>query len=283
MIYEELESLLAKRTVSTRTRTTSTMPRRAATAKAAAKVAVRKSTRPKRSFAERELDGTKDRNYDPAKKKPRSVAVTGATVTATDKPFPTRHPKKGSLIFKDHTEFYPRLTPQQIMEAGAFGGTYWRPITSEVTGETYRNAWKEFDAWFGALNAKTHLARGWKSYDKTVNKYGAKCGGTLQMWESSGWIDAADPYGWFQWYCRFTAGRRCSDDARQIKRWRGVCSEKGRFRNQLIGKCARAGKRFDDISISPVIRQSLLHWGYELTASDAAKYVKLKGLPTMPK
>lgn len=54
-------------------------------------------------------------------------------------------------------------------------------------------------------------------------------------------------------------------------------------RNQLIGKCARAGKRFDDALISPVIRQSLLHWGYELTQKDADAYVKLKGLPTLPR
>ena len=39
-----------------------------------------------------------------------------------------------------------------------------------------------------------------------MNKYGVKCGGTLDMWESSGWISAIDPYGWFQWYCRFYLG-----------------------------------------------------------------------------
>ena len=47
-----------------------------------------------------------------------------------------------------------------------------------------------------------------------VNKFGAKCGGSLGMWESSGWISSLDPYGWFQWYCRFFQGRRCSDDER---------------------------------------------------------------------
>ena len=40
-------------------------------------------------------------------------------------------------------------------------------------------------------------------YDEKLNKYKAKCGGSLQMWEESGWINAQDPYGWFQWYCRF--------------------------------------------------------------------------------
>ena len=29
-----------------------------------------------------------------------------------------------------------------------------------------------------------------------------------------------------------------------------------------------AGSKFDDYSISPKIRQTLLHWGYELTEKD---------------
>ena len=38
-----------------------------------------------------------------------------------------------------------------------------------------------------------------------------------------------------------------------------------RFRGKL-GKMIRdAGSKFDDCSISPKIRQILLHWGYELT------------------
>ena len=40
-------------------------------------------------------------------------------------------------------------------------------------------------------------------------------------------------------------------------------SQSGRFRNQLIGKCSKAQTTYDDYSISPVIRQSLMHWGYE--------------------
>ena len=30
----------------------------------------------------------------------------------------------------------------------------------------------------------------------------------------------------------------------------------------------KAGSKFDDYSISPKIRQVLLHWGYELTGSN---------------
>ena len=34
-----------------------------------------------------------------------------------------------------------------------------------------------------------------------------------------------------------------------------------------------ANSRFDDYSISPKIRQILLHWGYELTESDLLRFV----------
>merc|ERR1711865_447177 len=114
-----------------------------------------------------------------------------------------------------------------------------------------------------------------------VNMYGVKCGGSLDMWESSGWMSTIDPYGWFQWYCRFYLGRRSTDDERQIARGLGCCGPKGRFRNQLIGKIARSGATLNDHGISPVIRQSLLHWGYVLTQRDAASYCKLKGLPAI--
>jgi hypothetical protein len=149
-----------------------------------------------------------------------------------------------------------------------------------VTGEKLKAQWKEFPPeWFKGIDPKAKLTRPWNKYEKSVNTYGVKCGGTLDMWESSGWITAQDPYGWFQWYCRFYLGRRSDDDDRQIKRWEGVTGKKGRFRNTLIGKCARSGRRFDDASVSPVVRQSLQHWGYELTLRDAQAYAKKKGLP----
>ena len=121
------------------------------------------------------------------------------------------------------------------------------------------------------------------SYDPSVNKFGVKCGGSLDMWETSGWISALDPYGWFQWYCRFYLGRRSTDDERQIARALGVMGPKGRFRNQLIGKCSAAGAAFDDPNISPVIRQSLQHWGYHLTQADADAYCRKKSIRPLPR
>ena len=40
------------------------------------------------------------------------------------------------------------------------------------------------------------------------------------------------------------------------------------FRDKLVKMIRDASSKFDDYSISPKIRQFLLHWGYELTGND---------------
>ena len=102
-------------------------------------------------------------------------------------------------------------------------------------------------------------------YDDKINKYGNKCGTSLRFWENKGWIHPNDPYGWFQWYFGYWLGRRSKDDERQIKRWKGIVN---RFKGKLIKMIKDANTKFDHYSISPKIRQVLLHWGYELVESD---------------
>ena len=41
-----------------------------------------------------------------------------------------------------------------------------------------------------------------------------------------------------------------------------------RFRGKLMKMIRDTGSKFDDYSISPEIRQTLLYWGYELTGKD---------------
>ena len=102
-------------------------------------------------------------------------------------------------------------------------------------------------------------------YDINVNKCGVKCGTSLRFWEQKGWINGIDPYGWFQWYCRYFYGRRCDDDLRQINRYKKIVN---RFKDILVKMIKNTGAKFDDTSISPKIRQILLHWGYELVDDD---------------
>ncbi|KAG7170048.1 hypothetical protein Hamer_G012272 [Homarus americanus] len=191
------------------------------------------------------------------------------TLTASE---PTRN-TRGELVFDDEPEFLPNLTPKEVLQAGSFGGTYFRPIKSSITGESYSGVWKELPKdWLEGLNINKQIAS--KIYDGKVNKYGAKCGGSLEMWEQSGWMHKQDPYGWFMWYCRFYRGRRSEDDERQIGRWQRCAGNKGRWRQNLVTKIVRSGCAFDNPAVSPVVRQTLLHWGYDLSEDDYKKGVK---------
>ena len=87
----------------------------------------------------------------------------------------------------------------------------------------------------------------------------------VKILENKGWINEIDPYGWVQWYFRYWLGRRSQDHERQINRWKRIVSS---FRGKLVKVIKDAGSKFDDYSISPKIRQTLLDWGYELPETD---------------
>ena len=179
--------------------------------------------------------------------------------------------------FKDYPDFKPNISPKDVFKKGSFGGTYFRPIYSSVTDKKYngKKVISEYPkTWFKGINIEKEVIS--EKYDKKINKYGVKCGSSLESWEKSGWIVKEDPYGWFQWYCRFYKGRRIYDDERQIKRWLKLAGPNGRFRRRLMNEIIKKGKKYDDPSVSPVIRQVLLHWGYELTREDFNKYKKSK-------
>uniref|UniRef100_A0A672QDS3 Zgc:113208 n=1 Tax=Sinocyclocheilus grahami TaxID=75366 RepID=A0A672QDS3_SINGR len=157
--------------------------------------------------------------------------------------------EKGQLVFKDYLEFTPNMTPKEVLQAGSFGGTYFRPIYSK---QHYKDVWQELlNDWLDGINISKQVAS--STYRENVNTYKVKCGGSQEMWESSGWIVPQDPYGWFQWYFRFYQGRRTEDDARQISRWAKCAGVKGRCRSHnLITKVVRSGCAYDNPSVSPV-------------------------------
>ncbi|CAK9036663.1 Putative tatC-like protein ycf43 [Durusdinium trenchii] len=162
------------------------------------------------------------------------------------------------------SSFRPSLTPKEVLHLGAFGAPTELPkswlkgldIRWLVTGKITMSPGCDVACGSDGTNED----------DATVNHYGVKCGNTLEETEHA-------RYGWFQWYCRFFQGRRSEDDPRQIKRWLKICGPTGRWKGNLIAKCVKANRAYNDPKagqdhVSPVVRQSLLHWAYELTAAD---------------
>ena len=182
--------------------------------------------------------------------------------------------KNGVYIFEDYPDFIPNLSPRDMFKLGSFGGTYWRPIKSKFYDTKLRNAHKKYpNSWWAGIPTE-HLTTPFDEYDKSINKYGVKVGTTLKFWESKNWIKKNHPYGWVQWYCDFYTGERSTDDERQIKRWKQTAGPNSRFRIQLMNMIKGKKTTYNDVSVSPKIRQTLQHWGYRLTERDYKLHLK---------
>ena len=108
-----------------------------------------------------------------------------------------RDARTGALVFEDHPEFTPNLTPEQVIRAGSWGGVYFNPRGGKagVNGRDVAVTHAEFpDAWFAGLKPDAYRAR---RYDASRNKYRVKAGQDQAFWETSGWINDQDPRGWF--------------------------------------------------------------------------------------
>ena len=143
---------------------------------------------------------------------------------------------------KNEKEFYkkfkPQLTPKKMLELGVFGGAYF------VDGSI-----KEFPkSWF----AKAKLS---KNFDVNLNRFKIESGLSRKDWIDKGWIFKEDPLGWFQWYCRFTSGRRIPQmDETQIKRWKN-------FRRHVLAIEKNCEK--GDLGCRKRQRQAILQWAYD--------------------
>ncbi len=136
-----------------------------------------------------------------------------------------------------HPDFRPELSPRQMLELGVFGGRYLTDCRAEFPA-----------SWF----EKAKLCH--ERHDPALNFFGVLASQPLALWRARGWIHEDDPRGWFQWYCRYYAGRRCGDDERQIRRWRAI----RRHIAQLECNCD-----YGDLQCRPRQRQALLQWAYD--------------------
>ena len=132
--------------------------------------------------------------------------------------------------------FKPQLTPKKMLELGVFGGSYFGLNIKE-----YPKSWFE----------KAKLS---KNFNVELNRFKIKSGLSRKEWQEKGWIFKEDPLGWFQWYCRFSMGRRLSNiDYIQIKRWKN-------FRRHVIA--IEKNCEPNDLNCRRRQRQAILQWAY---------------------
>ena len=125
-----------------------------------------------------------------------------------------------------------------MLEAGVFGGHYFKGNISE-----YPKSWFQ--------KAKINDSE----FDINLNYFKVKSGLTMDEWIKKGWIFNEDPLGWFQWYCRYTMGRRLQEiDKIQIMRWK---SYGARHKGAIFKNC----KKYD-MECRKRQRQALLQWAY---------------------
>ena len=136
-----------------------------------------------------------------------------------------------------HPSFRPQLTPKEMLALGVFGGRYMTDCVDEFPR-----------SWF----TRAKLSRGGR--DARLNCFGVNASQPLSVWRRNGWIHPQDPRGWFQWYCRYYAGRRSADDRRQIRRWRAIA----RHVAAITAHCAPG-----DCACRRRQRQAVLHWAYD--------------------
>ena len=133
--------------------------------------------------------------------------------------------------------FKPQLTPKKMLELGVFGGSYFGLNVKEYP-----------KSWF--IKAKIS-----KNFDVSINRFSVKSGLSRKEWLEKGWIFKEDPLGWFQWYCRFSKGRRIPHiDEIQIKRWKNFT----RHVMAIKKNCKPV-----DLSCRRRQRQAILQWAYD--------------------
>ena len=144
---------------------------------------------------------------------------------------------KTKIIDKDiYNIFKPEISPKKMLELGVFGGSYFGSKIKE-----YPKSWLK----------KAKLS---KNFDVNLNRFKVKSGLSREHWMEKGWIFKEDPLGWFQWYCRFSMGRRIPYiDEIQIKRWKN-------FKRHVIAinKNCEEG----DLNCRRKQRQAILQWAY---------------------
>ena len=166
--------------------------------------------------------------------------------------------------------FKPIITPRQVIEAGAFGGNYFG-VDVGANLDDYKELFKYH---FDGLDTSLYLG---EKYSPKLNAFKTRSGMSYEYWKEMGWMNERDPYGWFEWWCKYEMGQRGNDDDRQITRWQNFSGTSGRWRLNIYSKIHNNS---GDWKIGRRVQQALLHWGYIVNEQDYDLWRSQRGIKT---
>ena len=158
----------------------------------------------------------------------------------------TSEPKK----FLNLPGFNPHYTPREILELGVFGGTYFVKYRSQ------QGLPKEL---FEGLPTIKYDAL---VYDKNNNYFQVDAHQRRRDFNMPNDARVLDPFGWFQWYCRFFYGRRSSSDNYRLAQWK---DELETIMFYITKACEVADKPLTDLTVEKAWRQQALNFGWDST------------------
>ena len=78
-----------------------------------------------------------------------------------------------------NVNFGTNKTPVEVIQKGAFGGTYFRDIYSGTNDKWYRKSLREFNE-LKNIDQRYYCSN---YYDLSISKYGVKCGVSSKFWK----------------------------------------------------------------------------------------------------
>lgn len=151
--------------------------------------------------------------------------------------------------------FTPIYTPTEILQIGAFGGAFCYKIGSE------RNIPPEV---FIGVDKDLYQSK----MDGTNNFFGVLVSPLAHGYMVPTYIKSQDPFGWFEWYCKFYNGiRRPEVDNVRATQWKDAVRKYWFYLNSS-NYSGEPANRFLDLDFQREARQGLLQFGWDPTRAQ---------------
>lgn len=186
------------------------------------------------------------------------------------KTIPSTDPQLPILRKASTKDFAPFYTPNDMLDLGVFGGSFFSPNRAKKIIENVLGYEQFMDLTMGINISKFQSGE----YDPTQNYFPNQALSFTDRWFGM----PADQkrkhkYGWFHWYVLFYYGEQSVADAPRVMQWKKAINVNWFYiaSTPYTGE----GNRNTDLTFLPTRRQRLLELGWDPTVDPATKGLKM--------